>query len=165
MRGCAFFRIPGAAPWCGTVCGSRAQWPAWSRRGPAGKVTGRVLAWHDWHATGQPASAARLGWYPRDLLRQRAILRPTLGAIDAGERRLGDRGAGGARSEYEAFAERVGGEPVGSVQTGAGALADGVQARDIRAAVQIGGDSTHHVVGRRRDGHQLTYGGHARDRK
>src|ERR1019366_1057342 len=72
-----------------------------------------------------PGSAARLGWYPRDLLRQRAILRPTLGAIDAGERRLGDRGAGGARSEYEAFAERVGGEPVGSVQTGAGALADG----------------------------------------
>ena len=53
----------------------------------------------------------------------------------------------GAAAEDEALAERVGGEPVGAVQAGAGALADGVEALDAgRAPVEVGDDPAHHVV-------------------
>jgi hypothetical protein len=48
-------------------------------------------------------------------------------------RRLLERGARGARAEHEALAERVGGEAVGAVQAGAGALADRVEAGQGRA--------------------------------
>ena len=42
---------------------------------------------------------------------------------------LGERRARGAGAEHEALGERVGGQPVGAVQPGAGALADGVEPR------------------------------------
>ncbi len=71
--------------------------------------------------------------------------------------RLG-RGRRRAGAEHEALAERVGGEAVGAVEPGAGALADGEQARQRGAAVEVDGDASHHVVGGRRDRHRLAGG-------
>ena len=52
-----------------------------------------------------------------------------------------------AAAEDEALAERVGREPVGAVQAGAGALADRVEALDAgRPPVEVGDDPAHHVV-------------------
>ncbi len=83
-----------------------------------------------------------------------------------GARGAGAGSASAARAaraaEHEALGQRIGGEPVGAVQPGAGALADRVQARERRAALEVGGDSTHHVVGGRRDRHQLALGVDAR---
>ena len=67
--------------------------------------------------------------------------------LGAAHRRLLEAGERGPAAEHEALAERVGGEPVGAVQPGAGALADRVQAGDaVRAAVEVGRDPAHHVV-------------------
>ena len=71
---------------------------------------------------------------------------------------LGERRARRAGAEHEALGERVGGEPVGAVQAGAGALADRVQARERGPPVDVGGDPAHHVVGGRRDRHKLALG-------
>ena len=70
-------------------------------------------------------------------------------------RGLRERVGDGAAGEHEALAERVGGEPVGAVQAGAGGLADRVEPGTRRAAVQVGDDAAHHVVGGRRDRDQL----------
>ncbi len=53
----------------------------------------------------------------------------------------------GAAAEHEALAERVRGEPVGAVQAGAGALADGVEAGQRGAALEVDRDPAHRVVG------------------
>ena len=56
----------------------------------------------------------------------------------AGCRVRGDRVAG-ARAEHGALEQRVRREPVRAVHAGAGDLADGVEARERRAAEQVGG--------------------------
>ena len=54
----------------------------------------------------------------------------------------------GAR-EHHAFQQRVAGQAVGAVQAGAGGLADGVQARHVGAARQVGEHAAAGVVRRR----------------
>ena len=71
---------------------------------------------------------------------------PALGA--AAPARRAPRSAA-RRAEHEALRQRVGGEPVGAVQAGAGGLADRVEAGHAGAAVEVGDDAAHHVVARR----------------
>ena len=57
------------------------------------------------------------------------------------------------RAEHQRFEQRVGGQPVGAVQAGGGAFADGPQTFQRRAAARIRGDAAHVVMrgGRHRD--------------
>ena len=73
----------------------------------------------------------------------------------SGGGRLVEAGGGGAAAEHEALRERVGGEPVGAVEAGAGGLADRVEAGHGGAAVEVGDDAAHHVVGGGGDGDEL----------
>ena len=68
---------------------------------------------------------------------------------------VGERSEGGAAAEDEALEQGVRREAVRAVDAGAGALAGGVQARHVGAAVEIGDDAAHRVMGRRRDGDRL----------
>ena len=54
---------------------------------------------------------------------------------------------GGAVREDDAFEQGVGGEAIGTVDAGAGDLADGEEAWDVRPAEGVGLDATHPVVG------------------
>jgi hypothetical protein len=69
-----------------------------------------------------------------------------------GSRFLSDGCLGSTRAEDEAFAERVGGEAVGSVEAVARTLADCEQARQGCAAIEVGGAAAVLVVGRRQRG-------------
>src|SRR5205814_9190299 len=73
----------------------------------------------------------------------------------AWNRRLGDRGNRGAPSEDEALEHRVRGEPVGAVNTCAGAFAGGVEPGQLRPSVEVADDPSHRVVRRRSDGNGL----------
>ncbi len=68
---------------------------------------------------------------------------------------LGDRRSRRAAAEHEALAERVRGEPVGAMEAGARALADGVEARQRRAALEVAGDPADQIVRRGRDRDRL----------
>ena len=67
---------------------------------------------------------------------------------------LGEDVLGGGAGEHETFQQRVGGEPVGAVQSGEGHLAGSVKPLHIGAAVEVGHDAAAGVVG----------GGHDRNR-
>jgi hypothetical protein len=82
-------------------------------------------------------------------------LPPPAGA-DAGQRRLR-----GAAAEHEALGERVGRETVRSVDPGAGALADRVEAGQRGAPVQVADDAADQVVGGRSDRNGLALGDQA----
>jgi len=56
-------------------------------------------------------------------------------------------GAADAGGEDDALEEGVGGEAVGAVDAGAGGFADGEQAGEAGAAVEVGEDAAHQVVG------------------
>ena len=77
--------------------------------------------------------------------------------IDLGSR-LSERRTGGARSEHEAFGQRIRGQPVCAVQPGARALADGVQAGNRCPGVQVRRDPAHHVVRGRRHRNEFSLG-------
>ena len=86
-------------------------------------------------------------------------LEAPVGRVGAARGRdFADCGGRGALTEDEALAERVRGEAVGPVQACAGALADGEEARQRGAAVEVHRDSAHRVVGGRGDRHRLRAG-------
>src|SRR5204862_2227210 len=58
--------------------------------------------------------------------------------------------------------ERVGGEAVGAVEPGAGALPDRVETRQRGAPVEVAYDAAHHVMGSRSHRHRLALGIQAR---
>ena len=68
--------------------------------------------------------------------------------------RVGGDHVARTRAEDGAFEQRVRREPVGAVHTRARHLADGVEARQARAAEQVGRDAAHEIVrgGRHGDG-------------
>ena len=68
---------------------------------------------------------------------------------------VGKRGESGAAAEDEALEQGVRRQAVRAVHAGAGALARGVEARNVRPAVEIRDDAAHRVVGRRGDGNRL----------
>ena len=75
-----------------------------------------------------------------------------------GEWRLVERGQRGPASEHEALQQRVGGEAVGAVDAGRGALPRRVQPADLRPAQQVGDDPADGVVRGRRDRDRLRRG-------
>ena len=111
-------------------------------RAPAGR--GRRAA----RAAARGCASGRRAARPRPGSLRSAAGSATRAAGGGSRRRLLlERGAGGAGAEDEALAERVGGEPVGAVQARAGALADGVEAGQRGAAVEVDRDPAHRVVG------------------
>src|SRR5437868_1794512 len=76
-------------------------------------------------------------------------------------RDLADRGVGTGEAEPRAVAEdhalkeRVRCEAVRPVEPGAGALADGPEARYGGPAMEVRGDAAAHIMGRRDDGDRL----------
>ena len=91
----------------------------------------------------------------RGLRRQAGLTGGGGGSGRRGGRRLGGGRHRGAPAVDEALGERVGGQPVGSVQPAAGALAHRVEARQRGAPVEVGGHAAHRVVGGRGHGHRL----------
>src|SRR5829696_4540546 len=75
----------------------------------------------------------------------------TCGGLDPEPLRIGGVGEGAADAggEDDALEEGVGGEAVGAVDAGAGGFADGEQAGEAGAAVEVGEDAAHQVVGGR----------------
>ena len=71
------------------------------------------------------------------------------------EARLVEAGERGALALDEALGQRVGGQAVGAVQAGARGLADDVEARDGRGAVEVGDHAAHAEVRGGRDRDQL----------
>ena len=57
-----------------------------------------------------------------------------------------DHGVRGARTEYEPFEQRITRQAIGSVDTGAGGFAGGIEPRNRRAPIEIGFDATHDIV-------------------
>ena len=68
---------------------------------------------------------------------------------------LGGHGVGSFDAEDETFKEGVAGEAVGSVDAGAGGFSGGVEAGDGGAAMEVGFDAAHEVVGRGADGDEV----------
>lgn len=58
----------------------------------------------------------------------------------------------GLQAEDESFEKAIGGQTVGTVQTGGGDFASAPQAGERGLAVNVGGDAADHVVGSRSDG-------------
>ena len=80
--------------------------------------------------------------------------------LAAGRDRRGSAGSASGRegrppAEDEALEHRVRGEPVRAVNAGAGALAGGIQARQLSSPFEIGDDPAHRVVGSGSDGDRL----------
>ena len=147
----------------GSVSGWSARtWaPRLSSRASAQAAISRASGWGSSSSGSRPSRVRRSPASRHSAVaRRRVDAAPR--AIDARSRgsrpaRRGsvERRARRARAEHEALAQRVGGQPVGPVQAGAGRLADRVEAGQRRAAVEVGGDPAHHVVGGRSDGDQL----------
>src|ERR1035441_1086580 len=80
MRGCAFFRIPGAAPWCGPVVRNRGAEP-WAEAGRSGRPGA---------AAGRPARSPGGCWLRMTgtLLVSRPLRGNLLGAGDRSGNRL-----------------------------------------------------------------------------
>src|SRR6266478_1958685 len=51
-----------------------------------------------------------------------------------------------ARAEYQAFQERIAGQPIGAVYSGCGGFSRGIKAGQGSAAPEISFHATHHVV-------------------
>ena len=71
-------------------------------------------------------------------------------AAHRARRQLAAHIVGDAGAEHQAFQQRVGGQPVGAMQAGGGAFAHHPQARQRRAALRVGGDAAHVIMGGRR---------------
>ena len=144
----------------GSVSGkSVRRWPPRDSRRSSAQVAIARPAGRGRRAARASSSASRSGPARRQTASRVASVggskRHSGGSGAAGGRRLVERRRRGAAAEDEALAERVGGEPVGAVQAGAGALADRVEARQRGAAVEVDRDPAHRVVGGGGDRHRL----------
>ena len=88
---------------------------------------------------------------PEDVRRPTSGSRRTSAPSEAGRRRGLQHRSGRSGAEHQPFEQRVARQPVGAVDAGARHFASREQLRDRRAAVEIGFNSAHHVVGRRAD--------------
>ena len=148
----------------GSVSGWSVRWwaPRLSSRARQAAPIRRASGYGSSRSSASPSASRRRPAWRQSAARvsspgssRRAPLgRPGLAAA-AGRRGLVAGGQRRAAAEHEALGERVGGEPVRAVQPGARRLADGVEAGHARAAVEVGRDAAHRVVGRRRDREQI----------